>query len=501
MGEGLRGIIQLRWAGYTCGRDIWLDVFWSSCNGSVMGKGIALAKYWAGLALCVVLLLVQGTKAGELKPLYFTCVIDSEAPYFDYIEYTYAKILEPLGYRFSLISGRPEEVRGWLSEGQADGDCGHIPGYTEHHGIEGYRELDISMTALSFAAWSNQPIPEGLKTGGAIDNSVRVGYLNGLTGSEILLRRSGITNTVVYDSVNDGKLALHKGEIDIWLGRVLGVSQFTFRDKPKHVAVLKTYPVIPLLHHSLKEHADSLAKQLGKEFTTFTFPEYIKLQDRHAASVPLGKSIHFNCPLNYQSPLFHKLVSVYRHAFKELGKEFYMTTTLPGREMANLTSGLIDGSCGRSEKIFENFERDSIVLVNVPVMNVEFQVWTHLKDLDVSHLADLNDGKLRVGYRYGLVVVEREFQSFPEEQISKVIHSEQGVKMLAAKRIDIYVDASERLHQAFKRVQFDTDLKLLEVKLDTTIYPVLNAKHRAIADAFEAVLKKQKPEDKEYLIY
>ena len=82
-----------------------------------MGKGIALVKYWAGLALCVALLLVQGAKAGEPKPLYFTCVIDSEAPYFDYIEYTYAKILEPLGYRFSLISGRPEEVRGWLSEG------------------------------------------------------------------------------------------------------------------------------------------------------------------------------------------------------------------------------------------------------------------------------------------------------------------------------------------------------------------------------------------------
>ncbi len=195
------------------------------------------------------------------------------------------------------------------------------------------------------------------------------------------------------------------------------------------------------------------------------------------------------------------MVSVYRQAFKELGKGFYMTTSLPGREMANLTSGLIDGSCGRSDVIFEKFGRDSLLLVNVPVMNVEFQVWTHLADLEATSLADFNDGKLRVGYRYGLVAVDREFKKWPGMQVSKVIHSEQGVKILAARRIDVYIDASERLNQAFKSVEFEADLRLLDVNLETTIYPMLNVKHREIVDVLEAVLKKQKPPDKDYLIY
>jgi hypothetical protein len=475
----------------------------------VMDKGIVMMKCWAYMALCIGLLLAQGGVAvepsaegnAEKSTLYFTCVIDPKAPYFEYIEHVYARVLKPLGYQFSMVSGGPEEVRRWLADGQADGDCGHIPGYAALHGLDDYLELDISMSALSFGAWSNQPLPAGLKAGEPIDDKLRVGYIQGIEGSEAIVRASQITNTVFFDSVDDGKLALQQGDIDIWLGRVLGVSQFTFRDKPKHVAILKTYPVIPLLHRSLEKTADTLAKNLGKAFSTLTFPDYVKQKDLHAASLSSEGAIHFNCALNNRSPLFHKLVSIYRQAFKDIGKEFYMTTTLPGREMANITSGLIDGSCGRSKKIFERFGRDKLLLVNVPIMNVEFQVWTHMPDLEATSLADFSDGKLRVGYRYGLVVVDREFQKWPEMQVTKVIHSEQGVKMLAAKRIDVYIDASERLSQAFKTVEYATDLKQLDVNLQTTIFPMLNVKHREIADVLEAVLKKQKPADKDYLIY
>jgi ABC-type amino acid transport substrate-binding protein len=468
-----------------------------------------MVKCWTGMALCMSLLLAQGVKAAETnleanveaRTLYFTCVIDSKAPYFEYIEYAYTQVLKPLGYQFRLVSGGPEEVLRWLSDGQADGDCGHIPGYAERQGLADYLELDISMSALSFGAWSNLPIPAELKAGEPIDAHLRVGYIQGIEGSEDIIRGSQITNTRLFDSTDDGKLALHQGEIDIWIGRVLGVSQFTFRDKPKHVTILKTYPVIPLLHRRLEKNADTLAKKLGKAFSTLTFPEYIKQRNLRAASLPAGDTIHFNCALNNKSPLFHKMVSVYRQAFKELGKEFYMTTTLPGREMANLTSGLIDGSCGRTDMIFEKFGRDSLVLVNVPVMNVEFQMWTHLADLDASKLSDLNDGKLRVGYRYGLVVVDRDFQTWPVDKVHRLIHSEQGVKMLAAKRIDVYIDASERLHQAFKAVEYKADLRLLDVSIEATIYPILNVKHREIVDVLETVLKKQKPSDKDYLIY
>ncbi|BFM14375.1 hypothetical protein R50073_05580 [Maricurvus nonylphenolicus] len=435
------------------------------------------------------------------KTVYFVCVIRPNAPFYEYVEYAYSKVFNSLGYNFELVAIRPDEAPGLLRDGQADGDCGHIPGYAKLKGIEGYLELDISMTALSYGAWSEKPIPEGLLKGKPIPASVRVGYLKGIAGSEAVIEASQHTNVVVFTSLDDGKLALSQGEIDIWIGRVLGVSQFNFRDKPKYYEILRTYPVIPLLHNRLAADAQAIEKLLAKEFHVLSYPGYLKMKLAKLLDRPAKDTIHFNCILNDRSPLFHKMVSAYRKAFKQVGKEFYMTTALPGRALANLNAGITDGSCARTEKVLNAFDQQRLIIIDVPVMRVEFQAWGHRAQLEVNGVEDIIQQKLRVGYRYGLLNMEQYLRDVPPSHLHKVIHVEQGVKMLAAKRLDIYIDSTERVNQAVQSIQFNTELYPLKVLLVEEAFPLLNSKHQDIAEGFAEHLREQIPPGKSYLFY
>lgn len=459
--------------------------------------------YLRWVAVCLMLCVpISGLAASAKgKTVYFVCVIGPTAPFYEYVEYAYAKVFNSLGYQFELIAIKPEEAPGLLMDGQADGDCGHIPGYAKLKGIEGYLELDISMAALSYGAWSDEPIPKGLRDGTPISPSVRIGYLKGIAGAEAVIEASQHSNVTMFNSLDDGKLALSRGEIDIWVGRVLGVSQFNFRDKPKYYEILKTYPVIPLLHERLAADADAIEKMLAKEFSVLSYPGYLKMKLAKLLDRPDKNTIHFNCILNDRSPLFHKMVSAYRKAFKQMGKEFYMTTELPGRALANLNSGMADGSCARTKKVLGAFDRQQLIVIDVPVMRVEFQAWGHDAALEVGGVEGIIKQNLRVGYRYGLLNMEQFLQRVPQSHLQKVIHVEQGVKMLAAKRLDIYIDSTERVNQAIQSIEFNTDLYPLDVLLVEKAFPLLNSKHRDIAEGVGRHLREQIPPGKEYLFY
>jgi ABC-type amino acid transport substrate-binding protein len=444
----------------------------------------------------LILSIFTHTSAKERESITFTCPIASDQPFFKYAEKIYTKTFDALGYDFQLMPAAPTDIVDILKEGLAEGDCGHIPGFAKAEGLTQYMEMGPPPITLSFGAWSYRPIPSSLKKQLKLPPQLTVGYVTGLAGAEKLIEELKHKKTVPLQTTDLGMQALKNKDIDIWLDRMAEMEQYDYRKRPTYFSIIKSYPILPLLNITYRQKANRISKQLKSELAKLSYADFIRESNTEKAS----DTIHFNCLLKPDSPLFQKAVSTYREAFSALGKSFFMTTALPGREIANIKSGLVDGSCGRSQNLVNAIGRKDIIIIDVPLANMEYRIWSLNKHLKILSAEDIISQKLSVGYRYGIIDLDDVFKKYPSIEKHRVIHVEQGLKMLAARRVDLFIDGKEPLITASHRITFNQSMYDLGVFLGNISYPILHSKHQDLAIPLTRELNKQKKENAKYLL-
>lgn len=117
-------------------------------------------------------------------------------------------------------------------------------------------------------------------------------------------------------------------------------------------------------------------------------------------------SIVFTCSLEKSDPQYEDLLNLFRDAFDTLDMDFSMQPVPVRRAIAAASSGQADGDCFRLHDYIEISGTPNLVRVDVPVVNVDAQVWSHSPNLSVTSMGALPKVGSRVGYRRGIKWVE-----------------------------------------------------------------------------------------------
>jgi len=199
------------------------------------------------------------------------------------------------------------------------------------------------------------------------------------------------------------------------------------------------------------------------------------------------------------SPLFLSIQRIYKRAFEALDYDFLMSHAPSLRGAANANSGRTDGSCARSLTFMKN-QGKNLIVIDVPLTKARYWAWSHSPEIKVASFDDIARHNYKIALRNGMAPIEIPLRQHPEINSIRVINSSQGLKLLAAGRVDLYIDERELILQPMQKTNISAPLYHAGLLHEETVFPVLHRKHAAIADAFTQQLRKQLNHDEAYLL-
>jgi hypothetical protein len=211
------------------------------------------------------------------------------------------------------------------------------------------------------------------------------------------------------------------------------------------------------------------------------------------------QTIHFGCMAKLGSPLFLSVERIYKQAFEALGYHFHMSHAPSLRDAANAKSGRTDGSCARSLSFMKN-RGENLVVVDVPLTKARFWAWSRSPDIKIFSFNDIVLHNYKIALRNGMVPIEVPLSKYPEIDPIRVTSSSQGLKLLAAGRIDLYIDERELILRPLNNMDIAAPIYHAGLLYEETVFPVLHQKHAGLADLLAQELRKQLSHDKAYLL-
>lgn len=186
---------------------------------------------------------------------------------------------------------------------------------------------------------------------------------------------------------------------------------------------------------------------------------------------------------------------LYTEALQRFGYKFNYETHPPQRSLIEANSGRIDGLAARLE-----FDADlkrqypNLIQVEEQIWSVSTGAYSHNPALHIESWESLGNQNLLVGYADGMISARRGVKKYvrPDNGIAAT-DVYQGLKMLKAKRIDVFVDSDITIRNALENDEFKgvgfTRVGTVE---RYPLYPYLHKKHAEIAPKLAAALKAMK---------
>ena len=202
------------------------------------------------------------------------------------------------------------------------------------------------------------------------------------------------------------------------------------------------------------------------------------------------ESIHFSCVQPTDSTTFQYLLPLYQEAFDGLDLNFSMTSAPALRDIAEANAGRTDGQCMRSYEYAELERLENLHRVEVAVWTTDFQMWGHSPDTNVSQSSTDALTGYRVGYRRGFATVREYLKQRKATVSDNPITTVSGLKMLAARRLDIYIDGESSIEDARRGLLLRRPIYLLGTIERVKSYPYLHKRHRHLAAPLAAQLKR-----------
>jgi len=202
------------------------------------------------------------------------------------------------------------------------------------------------------------------------------------------------------------------------------------------------------------------------------------------------ETIHFTCVQPTDSTAFQYLLPLYQEAFDALDLNFSMTSNPALRDVAEANAGRSDGQCLRSYNYAETEGVENLHRVEVLVWTGSYQMWGHSSDTNFSLKSTDAFTGYRIGYRRGIAPVRDYLKRRKVTVTEKPATTAIGIKMLAAKRLDIYIDGESSIADARRDLLLRQPLYLLGTIEQVKTYPYLHKRHRHLATPLAAQLKR-----------
>ncbi len=201
-------------------------------------------------------------------------------------------------------------------------------------------------------------------------------------------------------------------------------------------------------------------------------------------------SILFTCSIDKSEPQYEDLLDLYKEAFDAFDMEFSMRPESARRAMASAASGQTDGDCTRVHDYIEVTGVTTLVRVDVPVVSVEAQVWTRLRESDITSMGQLPEVGKRVGYRRGIKWIEVYLEQQQGIEAITVNATELGFKMLAAERLDIYIASGMQASNVLNSLSLRRPIYLAGTLATVDFFPYLHKRHKHLAVPLAAELRR-----------
>ena len=203
------------------------------------------------------------------------------------------------------------------------------------------------------------------------------------------------------------------------------------------------------------------------------------------------ETIVFSCAITENSNAFAAGVALYTPAFDELGYDFEMESMPGKRSISNVKNGIVDGECGRIQDLGTLDAITGMVRVDVEVLRLRNFLWTNSPALAALSIADIYASDYRIAYVRGYLAGANELRKRESSESLSVNSIEQGMRMLAAKRVEYLVAPKAAALQAVQELNLQEPIVIAAPLGYYSIYPYLNDRHADLAVPLAQALKRQ----------
>ena len=189
---------------------------------------------------------------------------------------------------------------------------------------------------------------------------------------------------------------------------------------------------------------------------------------------------------------FPEIAGIYSEAFKRLGYRFRLVS-LPGeRSLVDANSGTTDGDAFRASYL-DSHEYPNLIRVLEPVKVLQYGAYSVDTSIKINGWESLKGKGYKVGFVKSVKSTEKKLPLYVKKENIIALNSfEQCLKMLQARRIDIYIAATIMEESAQMKSDKYKDIVCVGIVDEIVIFPWLNKKHKALAPRLADTLKAMK---------
>lgn len=211
-------------------------------------------------------------------------------------------------------------------------------------------------------------------------------------------------------------------------------------------------------------------------------------------AVTAQPTVTFSCWIQPDTPIYSRLEQLYRESFAALGYEFAMHHRPNQRSLMEAESGQSDGDCARTHDYTSQNPESRLVMVDTLIAQTTLEAWGHREGLTLSSTDELHREDWRIGYERGNVAVQALINQHSLPAVIPVVSSRSGLKMLAARRIDLFIGTSVSTRQILEQMTLPRPIYSAGDLMVLRGHAVMNERHRDLAPKLAKELKERLPE-------
>ena len=189
---------------------------------------------------------------------------------------------------------------------------------------------------------------------------------------------------------------------------------------------------------------------------------------------------------------YNEMSLIYTEAFRRLGYNFKLVS-LPGeRAMVDANSGLLDGEAARIAYLDLN-KYPNLIRVGESIIVTKDGAYSADPSIRINGWESLRGKGYKVGLYKGIKSIEQKLPLYVEkENIVTLADFEQCLKMLQARRIDIFIVPILIEESTPMKSPAYSDIKRVGIVEEKILYPWFNKRHKELVSRLADTLKAMK---------
>ena len=191
---------------------------------------------------------------------------------------------------------------------------------------------------------------------------------------------------------------------------------------------------------------------------------------------------------------FKKMSAIYTEAFSRMGCGFKLISQPGERAMVDANQGIVDGEAARIMNI-DNNKYTNLIMVPHPIATIKDGAYATDHSIKINGWESLAGKPYRVGLIKGIKSVEKKLHLYVDKKnIVSLSDTEQCLKMVLAKRIDIFIVSTQIEESTFMQSGAYDDVKLVGIVETKVLYPWMHKRHKNLVNRLADTLNTMKSE-------